>query len=375
MLFAPLALLLLSQTYVIDPSGAGDFTDLPQAVAAAAPGDTLWLQPGQYSPTTIQKELTLIGPKLPSGLGVTATVASVGGQGLVVDGVPGFTATNISLFDAELRNVTGRLRLDDVWGRNFEFTKCADVLLTRSSVSSSSSSSPALLLEDSNLQIQETWVVNFSSSHSSGDAIWTRGAVEVLFVGGRIEGGSTPGYLPSEVPGAAFAILDGTLDLVVRGSSNDFIDSGGDWQGFSGPVFKGTPSSLVWSGIAKTLSPAFESVPAEPYIEIGPDHNESPVRRLRAFGPAGQPIFVVMTAPSSIVQPSPYAGEPVRVDLTQIYGQKLLTLQGQNTHAAYSFGLPSGPSLVGARFDVQGLALMPAGELFVTNASQVILIE
>ena len=52
----------LAGVITVDDSGGADFTDLPQAVAAAAPGDTLLVHPGQYSSFTIDaKPLTVLG--------------------------------------------------------------------------------------------------------------------------------------------------------------------------------------------------------------------------------------------------------------------------------------------------------------------------
>ena len=377
MLFATLALALSPQTYYVDASGAGDFTDLPQAVAAASAGDTLVFAPGVYSPTTITKSLNLIGSKLPTGLGVPVEIMSVGGQGLVVDGVPEFVLTNMQLLDVQLRNVPGRLRVDEINAGYWTIENCADVLISRSAIGSSSQSLPGLSLVDSAVQLQECNISNGKIALQAGDAIWTQGQTAIEFIGGRIEGGSTPGLLPSETPGYAINILTGHLDFKARGSSNDSIDGGGDWMGFSGPAigYNGTSATIEWSGIINTLGLIYQVVPAEPYLEIGPKHTVSPTRRLHAYGPAGVPCFVVMAPSSNLVLPTTWAGNPIRVDLNEILGQKFLTLQGQNTSASYSFTLPSGPAFVGKDFDVQGVVFMPNGELFVTNAAQVILIE
>lgn len=377
MLLASLALLPALQVWIVDPSGTGDFLDLPQAVAAASPGDTLVFAPGTYTPTTINKALNLIGPKQPTVFSPTATVGLVAGQGLVVNGAPELVITNMYLQSALLRNVPGRLRIDDVDGSAWSIVDCDDVLMTRSSILSTSSSQAALKLEDSGVQLQECLIMNADVAANAGDAIESRGQNEVLFVGGHIEGGSTPGYLPSEQAGSAFRVLSGHLDLTARGSKFDLIDGGGDWMGFSGPAIRtsGGTYSVVWSGIANTIGSIFEALPAEPYLEIGPEHNVTPTRRLRAFGLAGSPCFVVMTRPSNTILPTAWDGEPIRVDLNQILGQKLLLLQGQDTSASYSFTPPSGPGVIGADFDVQGVVQYPDGSLFITNASQVILIE
>ena len=48
-------------TIVVDIGGSGQFTDLPAAAAAAAPGDLLLVMPGAYTPPTITKPLRIVG--------------------------------------------------------------------------------------------------------------------------------------------------------------------------------------------------------------------------------------------------------------------------------------------------------------------------
>jgi hypothetical protein len=53
---------VLAGVITVDDSGGADFTDLPAAVAAAASGDTLLVQPGTYSSFTLEgKPLTVLG--------------------------------------------------------------------------------------------------------------------------------------------------------------------------------------------------------------------------------------------------------------------------------------------------------------------------
>lgn len=67
------AALSAQSTFVVSnaPGPGVDFTSLPAAVQAAAPGDTLQLRPGAYPPAIVQKGITIIGAP-----GVTFTSGS-----------------------------------------------------------------------------------------------------------------------------------------------------------------------------------------------------------------------------------------------------------------------------------------------------------
>jgi len=56
-----LAIQATANTYVVDSSGGGQFTDIPPAIAAAQPGDVLLVMQGVYSGFTLDKGLAIIG--------------------------------------------------------------------------------------------------------------------------------------------------------------------------------------------------------------------------------------------------------------------------------------------------------------------------
>jgi hypothetical protein len=55
------AVLVGQTTWVVDVQGSGHFTDLPAAIAAAAPGDTLLVLPGRYTPASVNKGIAIVG--------------------------------------------------------------------------------------------------------------------------------------------------------------------------------------------------------------------------------------------------------------------------------------------------------------------------
>ena len=68
-------------TFVVDPTGGGNFVDLPPAVGAASPGDILLVRAGTYSPTAISKGIRILADP-------GATFAWSRGPSMVVSDVP-----------------------------------------------------------------------------------------------------------------------------------------------------------------------------------------------------------------------------------------------------------------------------------------------
>ena len=80
-MLATLLFVLAPGVWTIDDNGPADFADLPEAVAAVSDGDILRLMPGNYTGTTIDKNLTLIGIE-----GGFFEYVAINQPGLVVDG-------------------------------------------------------------------------------------------------------------------------------------------------------------------------------------------------------------------------------------------------------------------------------------------------
>ena len=377
MLLAVLSLALAPQVWIVDAQGGGDFLDLPAAVAAASDGDVLRILPGNYTGTTITKDLALLG-----AYGAPfASWVNISGPDLVLDGssgAAGATLTGLRVSNLELRDFDGRVRVDDCSIFDGRIADCADVVLARCWVTSSQTPF-ALTIFDSNVLFQDgdlrgstDWVTADGNA-----AVATVGDVSLEVVSSRVVGGDA-GFGEWSVPTAASAVQvsTGQLDLVVRGSSTDLFAGGYDDYGQAPAVtvWSGV-LNLTWSGVAFGQPPVPAVAPSEPYIELGPRDQTTPDRRLLAYGPAGAVCYTVFCKGSNTNLPSGLAGDDVRVDLTQQFGQALLVLQGQDVHATKFLSVPTGPALVGFEVDAQAVVALPGGELFVTNQVQAVLVD
>lgn len=78
------------QTFVVDSSGGGQFTEVPPAIAAAAPGDTILVRAGNYGSFLVDKGVRLLadpGVLVDDVFGGTVSVSNVPlGQSAVVRG-------------------------------------------------------------------------------------------------------------------------------------------------------------------------------------------------------------------------------------------------------------------------------------------------
>jgi hypothetical protein len=96
------AALAASTTWTVDDDGPADFTQISEAIAQAASGDLILVEPGEYGPFDLDKRLTILArapephavarPHV-SGLtrlvGEDFTIAGINFDGLRVVGVPG----------------------------------------------------------------------------------------------------------------------------------------------------------------------------------------------------------------------------------------------------------------------------------------------
>jgi hypothetical protein len=128
LLFLALTQALAAQTFVVDRGGAGQFTDLPQAIAAVPSGSILRVRPGTYSAFTVQnKTLSILGDDervLVDLAGGDITLGPLAASGrIVLHNVRG-AAQLATVGRLVLQNAAGQLVLDHVG-----FTAAAPPLL------------------------------------------------------------------------------------------------------------------------------------------------------------------------------------------------------------------------------------------------------
>ena len=377
----PLALALIQQTYYVDDDGAGDFLDLPAAVAATAPGDILLVAPGTYSPTTISHDLTVLA----SAKWVRPLVA---GGALVITGASDVTLAGLELRDLEVTGVTGRVRVDDCalgWGSSstglpgaVTITDSSVVVITRSALQAPSPEhfwgEAALRLTDSDVVAVDCSLVGSDGLDDPIDpdpgwpAVRSYGASSLHLAGTSVSGGYGGGGIMGGMPdGYAIEEASGALDLVIQGSSIHTVS--GNLDGLD--LWNGT---VRWSGVTFPTPPWQwpETVPAEPYLLLGGKDQPGAARRIQAYGAAGEVLLAYFSAaPTSASLPG-VAGAPLLVSPADLFLVRATVLLGQEIPATVSLPLPADPTLIGFVVDAQALVLTAAGP-FLTNPHQVAL--
>jgi hypothetical protein len=264
----------------VDDDGGADFGDMPQAVAAAAPGDTLLVHPGQYSSFTIDaKPLTVLG--LASGQVIVAGTSRVTG----VTAPSRVVLCQVDFERLALSGNSGAVILDEVrvFGPEvafFSVAQCADVraiALVVDSVHAAQDGSPkcaARITEGTRFEATESWIVGNSGTYLDDQYGWAgiRGyddcrlylAATSVFGGkGSDETGGwcfDPGY-----EGGSGIVLESAARVRVAGLPSDLIQGGKTGNPTCGqfgqtcPIrLVGVGSQAVWSGV--TLDPTWTSI-------------------------------------------------------------------------------------------------------------------
>lgn len=315
-------------TFVVDAGGGGDFADLPDAVAAAPAGALLIVLPGQYSPFTLHKALTLMGPS-------AGPKPFVAGLAHVV-GAPRATFQHLAFRGMQATDVPGELIFDDCrFGPEgcipppgsspfhppnaLSVLRCFDVEISRSyasnALSTEGTSHAALRAEKSIVRAYDSTFLGWSWSDSwscvqqtfsaffyedGGHGIYAvdsqmevstcviqggEGTVACIGIGGCFYGKD----------GNAVRLVTSTLRLAVRESNE--VD-GGD----AAAAVRGTLGSSAWVA-GGNFAPADFLVDGLSFVQARPETailavvglgGSGGVRRPRVWAPLWEPGLLVL---------------------------------------------------------------------------------
>jgi len=367
----------------VDDNGPADFADLPAAVVAALPGDTILIAPGLYHPTVVTKALSFVGAD-PGG-----PLPNVGFGPFSVVGAPSLSIQGLDFSELRISGVTGRVRLDALDYHTafgpIQITDCPDVEITRSTIrgegSPAFSGEPGLLVLNSDVTIVDSTLIGGDGEDDvvfpddGYAAVFGDGATHLTLVGCSAFGGNGGiSFLsPSSGAPAIAEVVTSGLTVTVRGSSSDLIQAGSG--GGMGVTPKAIDGQLTWSGATILPSSAGAAVsPAEPYLSIGGGFTSGSLRRIEAYGATGESAFVFFSlSPANFSLPG-FQGDPLKLGLGGVFATLPMTLLGQDTAATWLFAVPSGLAVVGLQIDVQALVQASSGP-FITNAHQLILLD
>jgi hypothetical protein len=324
---------LLAGVITVDDSGGADFLDLPEAVAAASPGDTLLVHPGTYSAFAIDtKPLTV--------LGLAAGQVQVLGESLVYS-VAAQTMVVLCRLDFEhltLSSCTGPVVLDElrIHGEGTPILRiegCADVRTIGLQLESPFKAkyvadfSAALVQDFSRFEVVESLLVgnqitpdDYYGWHALRVRSWSRAYLAASSATGG-KGGDNhcffvccKGYL-----GGHGVRVEESSSLRVAGQASDVIQSGKTGSMWCGGVptktcsisAYGAGAVATWSGVTLVGVICIEAggsvrpaATPDPVLERGlPPMTGSPA----SFHVTGQPgdLVTLFVGRSAVVVPLP----------------------------------------------------------------------
>lgn len=247
-------------TWIVDPNGGGNFTDLGAAIAAASHDDTLLIRGGVYPPQIVNKQLHFVG----DGPGPTR-IDRLHLQPLGPAGIASFR----DLVVIELRCDHDSI-VENVQAAHVLVSQSATVSLRGCGLGagtpfSAIQTSPALMIMDANVALNSC-TVNGNRSAPWGSHCLTGGCVTMN--DGRLAitdstltgspGGPASGCA-SALPGYALSVWSGTVRL-----TRSTVTGGSGSGTQSAAVFLDTPATL-YRDASVVVSPSATPGTLEPY--------------------------------------------------------------------------------------------------------------
>lgn len=370
-------------TWIVDAAGGGDFISIQAAIDAAAPGDVLLVQPGNYAPFVLDRRLAILGP--PGGHPSVSGTSRVQTDDAVLAG--------LRLGSLQVLGARGTVLLDDldVHGgvaglpgcQGMLISGCTAVHVARSSLHGKDGDalceSRALQIVDSDVTLTDCtltggagWGEDFFA-YDGQEALDVVGASRVLLAHCRVQGGAggSPEILFGGTGGNGAVALRinwgehaGPATVIVRGNSQSFVNGGvgglgiGAQDAFAPAAGFGT---LVLSGVTHwpaNFGAALDLVlpaPAQPFMHLLGDDGPGDFKRLNLYGPAGAQLLLLASLQlDKLALPGPVDGTLWLNPATTAILVPVV-LAGQQVSQNLTFSLP--PSLEG----LEGLALVVQG--------------
>jgi hypothetical protein len=379
-LLLALAPAALATTWLVDGAGAGDFTTIGAAIAAAQPGDLVIVKPGStYPPFTLDKRLSILGEGF-SAPPVSGLVSITSTEGAVIAG--------LRFQRLQVLGCTGLVLLDKVTVNDSQsqgcpccvVDACANVVMQNSHLQAPTApaacTSEALIVRGSHVVVVQTELdggagLDGPTAGGTGlPAVLVDEAAFLQLAHCELFGG--PGgtaLLPGGVGGTGGPALRvvAPSTLVIDNHNDAFLEGGpggvGSVPGAPAPFLGEGDGSISLSGI--TFLPAAwqpslaMTVPSPLHAFIRQFDAPQNSKLLQLYGPAGQSQFLLGSLVLASFSLPALVDGPIYLDPTTAFLFTPVTTLGLNSAVEFTFEVPVNPALSGLVVPFQCFSAQP----------------
>ena len=320
-------------TWIVAAAGGGHFLDIPPAVAAASPGDTLLVRAGNYTSFVVSKGIRIVGENgaaVTSGSAAAVTIDRVpGGETCVVRGLAaavfGFPLPVVA------RDCLGHVHLEDLsLSSPVHIDRCRQVSLYEVAAFGA----PALRITDSTVLVVACRMTAFVSVLARNHAIGVERS-NVTFAHGSAQGGLNYSGVGS---GSGIELRSGQLFL--SGGASTILSAG---DALVGPTLP-TPAILTLAG----------SIVLDPEVVLLPRWGGAPIS-----GGASVTVRPVPSVSAAV------AGQVLTVTTRSVPGHRIYLLAGLTLEPNLS--LPFGDLWISSFHVLLDAAVVPAAGTHITT--------
>jgi len=357
----------------VDDSGGADFTSIADALAAAAPGDRILVQAGDYAAFTLDKNVVVVG----EGSGEIPQVSGL----VLVTTTSGATVVNLQLQRLHVQGAAGTLLFDMVIVRDEQLSGCPTTLVEaservafqRSSLNGAAGSatcaSEGLVARSSYVLLADCTV---EGGRGASDPLAGQDgrpgvlsedgavvdAVHCIVRGGDGGKGTQPGSTGGD-GGPALRVTSGTQMRVITHDDHNLFGGLGGAGGVGGvpgsvaPYTVDGAGTLLSSGatyVPPTFDPALDLAFVTPelaFMRVVDGDQIQPTRIIKLYGVPGESQMVLGSlVPAAFTVPGLVDGL-VWLDPGTAFFFVPATTLGLKAPVNFSFVLPVNPALAG----------------------------
>jgi hypothetical protein len=405
-----------SQTWIVDASGNGDFTDIQSAIDASSDGDLILVRTGTYAGFVLDRKVTIKAALERFTVVMPALIHAIqpGPGGATVSGMKPTWLEDASPFLLEVSDCAGDVVLEDIEFEEYAYIHLEIVISDCASVSLDdfeTSGVPFPWLDDwpatpvltilrsnvraSGLRVIGTFGVDYSDPPQDGQTAVVISDSSVVIASPEIEGGKGSsdywcGGRPRYAGNGGIGIVATRSTVLLIGKGEHFVTGGdgghvsncgwGDYDvGEPGLGMKLDASSVIVSRV--TITDGHDSDYPDwegdelvrdntyPFLMLDPPLRTGELTTLVVNTQSPGSAIVLVSDQGGIDSAgSKWLGPPLSVLPGLVFEVADLGRGDHNNNHRAQLRVPDDPALVGLTYHVQGATFADSGALHLTNA-------